>query len=307
MSYLAMPDVPMRRAGFTRIELAVLILMVACVFALIAPGLLRLHNLHARTQSVGFLKQLSLGLLNAEDIRGQFPPATGVYGNDQQLHTTLHIHLLPFIEQSNCYDAIRDGRLNAADVVIPVLLSPLDSSVESGPGVTNFAANLRVFSDLGLKTPEQRSISPAPEGNDPETGKPWFYGSASVRSITDGLSYTIALVTQYSICGTAKGRNLFSNSAGRKTNSPFFGYYAPLWPPLNDDGIENGRVGEVFQVAPAVDNCNPSYTPHTLTKESGMVVGVLDGGVRIVSTNVSPETWGRMVQPNDGKPIPPDW
>jgi hypothetical protein len=248
--------------------------------------------------------QLTGGLRSADDVNGRLPPATGCYGKDQ-LNSTLHIHLLPFIEADKAYDAIRAGRLDPAALTVTPFLSPLDP-MESAPGVTNFAANLRVFSDLGLKTPEQLSISPDAKGNDPTTGKPWFYGTASMRSIPDGSSETIAFVTQYSVCGTAKGRNLFSNSAAKTTNSPFFGYHGPRWPASSDDGIENGRQGEVFQLAPALDNCNPSYTPHAFST-NWIVVSFFAGNARRVSANISPEVWGRLVQPNDGKPIPSDW
>src|SRR5262249_18609255 len=126
----------------------------------------------------------------------------------------------------------------------------------------------------------------------------------------DGTSHTVAFATQYSLCGTCRGNcpNVWYSSADEGRNAgqcPFFGYHAPTLPASDDRGVEDGRNGEVFQVRPARRDCNPSYTPQAFTT-SGLSVGMFDGSVRVVGTGVSPRTWGLLLQPNDGQPVPPD-
>jgi hypothetical protein len=74
----------------------------------------------------------------------------------------------------------------------------------------------------------------------------------------------------------------------------------------DDQGINNGRNGEIFQVRPTQRNCNPSCTPQSYSV-SVLSVSLFDGSVRTVSTTIHPRTWGLAVQPNDGEPLPADW
>jgi hypothetical protein len=258
------------------------------------------------------------------------PPATGPFGvitppNEASIGgvtMTVHVHLLPYVVQDNLYKMIVKGEVNAAeappektysvhDIVVPDFIDSSDSTLtRSGAGITNFAANLRVFSDLGFNTKWDAQISPRAGGLNLKTGEPWYYGTASIPgSFPDGTSNTIAFTTQYSVCGAGGGRNLFFNSAGLATNSPFFGYYPPLSAASDDlnsnAGAGNGVRGEIFQILPAQRDCNPSYTPQG--KALGLPVCLSDGSARRISPSISIRTWGLLVQPNDGLPLPEDW
>jgi len=248
---------------------------------------------------------------------------------------TLHFHLLPFVEQSNVYQQALAGKILAAilpeagapggpappggpgaagpvpggllgektgigAVVVPSLLSPSDhTQVDNGAGVSNFAANLRVFSDLGFETKWNAPIAPA-GGKNPATGLPWFYGKATIPdSFPDGLSNTIAFATQYSVC--AGGANFFSNSADKAANSPFFAFAAPRTPATRGPAGN----GEIFQISPTALDCTPSYTPQSFG--GALSVALFDGSVRLANPAISPQTWGFAVQPNDGMVLPPDW
>src|SRR5262249_8382256 len=194
-----------------------------------------------------------------------------------------------FYEQDNLYRQIvagtiiwyeAPGHLFADAILVPPLVSPQDFTQDNnGVGITNFAANLRVFSDLGGNTPWNKTITPVARGN------PWWYGTAAIpRTFTDGTSNTIAFTTQYSLCGTCQGHcpNVWYSNADegrRKGQCPFFGYYAPTLPASSDRGIDNGRNGEIFQVRPTKRDCNPSYTPQSYSA-SGISVSMFDGSVR---------------------------
>jgi hypothetical protein len=298
----------MKRSAFTVVELLIVMLIVAALFALIVPAVLKVREAHARTMTVSFLKQITLGLHSCNDVHKGLPPATGEFGKPP-VTGTFHIHVLPFIEGDNLHDAIAAGEVRDLKTVLVItFVSPLDfTQINDGAGTTTYAANLRVFSDLGHRTKWDDTIAPDGNGDDPETGKPWYFGTPSIpRSFPDGCSNTLALVTQYSRCGSHDGANYFSNSAGMAKNSPFFGYYAPKLSASADEGIKDGRTGEVFQILPARENCNPSYTPQSLSR-TAINVSLFDGSARQVHPSISVESWGRAVQPNDGQPLGQDW
>jgi len=303
----------MKRNAFTMFELLIVMLIVAVLIALIVPAVLKVREAQAQNQTVHNLKELTLACHRCNDLYRKLPPATGDFG-DPAVTGTVHIHLLPFLEQDQLYREIAAGiasDLNA--VVVEPFISPQDfTQISEGAGVANFAANLRVFSDLGFKTQWHRTIAPDAHGNDHETGKPWYFGTAAIpRSFPDGTSNTIAFTTQYSKCGAEGDLNYFTNSAGMPARSPFFGFYAPdlvtlqLLPGVNE-GISDERHGESFQVMPTVEDCNPSYTPQSFSRTT-ISVSLFDGSVPAVSTSISRRTWTLAIQPNDGQPLVQDY
>jgi type II secretory pathway pseudopilin PulG len=298
----------MRRNAFTILELLIVILIVATLMGLVIPAVLNVRETSARTQTGSFLMQLSLALQNCDNTWRGLPPATGPFGL-LAVDATVHIHLLPFIEQDPLLKEIVAGTApDLKTVVVPPFVCPQDfTQINDGAGATTFATNLRVLSDLGYNTKWDLALAPDQNGNDPKTGKPWYFGTAGIsHSFPDGTSNTIAFATRYSRCGTHGGINFFSTSAAVKNNSPFFGYYAPQLEPSTDAGIENGRTGEIFQIQPAMEDCNPSYTPQSLEPHA-ISVGLFDGSVRMISASISVTTWGRALQPNDGDQLGRDW
>jgi hypothetical protein len=285
---------------------------------------MKVREAAARLQTNNNLKQLTLAAHHCNDTYGKLPPAQGWFGPIQPRNTTsigginmiVHVHLMPFYEQDNLYRQVlagtviwyeAPGHLLADAILVPPLVSSQDpTQTNNGVGITNFAANLRVFSDVGVNTPWDKTITPN------AWGIPWWYGSAAIpRTFTDGTSNTIAFTTQYSRCGTCQGNcpNVwYSNpDEGRSEGQcPFFAYYAPALPASSDRGIDNGQNGEIFQIQPTERNCNPSYTPQSYSS-GALSVSMFDGSARIVSAAISPRTWGLLVQPNDGQVVPADW
>jgi prepilin-type N-terminal cleavage/methylation domain-containing protein len=321
---------PRRRHGFTLVELLVVLAIIAVLIALLLPAVQKVRAAAARLQTHNNLKQLTLAAHHCNDVYRRLPPAQGWYGPIPRpdvtsaggLNMITLIYLMPFYEQENLYRQILDGTViwyeapgkDLADaLLVPPLTSPEDpTQVNGGAGITNFAANLRAFSDLGQSTPWDAPITSGANGKDPHNGNPWWYGTASLpRSFPDGLSNTVAFTTQYSLCGTCQGNcpNVWYSNADEGRNEgqcPFFGYYAPALPASGDRGIANGRNGEIFQVQPARPDCNPSYTPQAFS-EAGLSVSLFDGSVRTVTVTISPRTWGLLLQPNDRQPLPPAW
>jgi prepilin-type N-terminal cleavage/methylation domain-containing protein len=169
-------------------------------------------------------------------------------------------------------------------------------------------------------------------------GEDWQAGGVNkVASITDGTSNTIYVAERYTICGPGNeggGNNAWSAGQGSILN-----FAEHVW---NEDGRNVGPIGEFyepraniapsfwvhlfptslgvnwqtvanypwayalpFQIVPLVKNCNPlllqSFQP------GGCQVGMGDGSVRLVAEGITPVTWGRAIDPQDGWTLGPDW
>jgi prepilin-type N-terminal cleavage/methylation domain-containing protein len=312
------------RGAFTLLELLTVLAIIAVLIALLLPAERKGREAAARLQTHNKLKELTLAAHHSNDTYGRLPPAQGWFGAIQPpnalsaggLNMIVHIHLMPFYEQDNLYRQIfagtaiwyeAPGMIFADATLVPPLVSSQDpSQSNNGVGITNFAANLRVFSDVGVNTSWDKAISPN------ALGIPWWYVSAAIpRTFTDGTSNTIAFTTQYSRCGTCQGNcpNIWYSNADEGRNEeqcPFFAYYAPTLAASRDQGIDNGQNGEIFQIQPTKPNRNPSYTPQSYSSGS-ISVSMFDGSVRMINTGISTRTWGLAVQPNDGQPMPADW
>jgi prepilin-type N-terminal cleavage/methylation domain-containing protein len=345
----------MKRHGFTLIELLVVIAIIGILIGLLLPAVQKVRDASARMETHNNLKQITLASHNCNDAYRKLPPATGWFSQDPapnmcnmqgMVFMTCHIYLMPYYEQEPLFKSIVNSLSStppwvssttymgmasnppmiAEQQIVPPLLSPQDATrINRGAGATNFAANLRVFSDSGVNTPYTTGLNT-------NLFSPWFYGTAALDStFADGTSNTIAFTTMYSVCGTpgtAMPTWWFSPAGGNYSgdmmsppntllpNVPFFGIQGrdgggpnnlpASQPPSGDVGGSGAFTGEIFQVQPNATACINMYTPQALSS-AGLSVSLFDGSVRLVSPSVSVNTWWLAVQPNDGLPLGADW
>jgi len=308
-----------KRLGFTLIELLVVIAIIAILIALLVPAVQKVRESAARTQTANNLKQCSLGLHVFHDNFLRFPPAYGKGGVWGAAPVSLSIHLLPYVDQESLSKNMVAGTFNVADpttstgitkshVVIAPYNSPLDVTSSDGLRVQNFAANLRVFTDVGWGAPYSGDLSSVPGG--------WVANTNMVcstrlgASFPDGASNTVMLATRYGFGGSTMGLNggisapgvqlsIYDFSTGT-AGGAFFGYcVAAAGNTPNAANISGGwMLAPTPTVAGAVSNTWTTQVPMSFTS-SGLQVGLADASGRMVTGSVSPETWNRACQPND--------
>lgn len=105
------------RRGFTLIELLVVIAIIAILVALLLPAVQQAREAARRSSCKNNLKQIGLALHNYHDVHTVLPPGDiNAGGYDSAWLTssstpfvrnhTMHLFILPFVEQGALYDAI---------------------------------------------------------------------------------------------------------------------------------------------------------------------------------------------------------
>lgn len=90
----------MRRRGFTLVELLVVIAIIGILVGLLLPAVQAAREAARRMQCSNNLKQLGLALHNYHDTHKAFPAVAMPYTEG----LSLHVALMPYIEQQNLFD-----------------------------------------------------------------------------------------------------------------------------------------------------------------------------------------------------------
>ena len=273
-----------RRPAFSMIELLVVIAIIAILLALLLPAVQKVREAAARTTTMNDLRQIGIGLQSYHDTFGRLPPARDKGAGKDNISGTVHVHILPFIEQDALYKQFAEDAAKASKTRFPGYVSPLDPTLSDKiEGPQNFAANLRVFATSGLRTAYDKDM-PALKAIEP--------GATKITDIVDGTSNTIAYSTKLLVC--KDGGSRFAAAPNTKF-AAFFGQNHASEPASPDS------AKGTFQLAPNPKDCLCSPLMAQSFSRTGIHACFVDGSVHYINPRVSAETWNRLLQPNDGK------
>jgi len=299
--------------GFTLIELLVVIAIIAILIGLLLPAVQKVREAAARMQSSNNLKQMGIAIHSMNDGNGSMPLPVGTYprfgagvGPSVPMVGTLQYFMLPYIEQDNVY---RQMAINHPDswwcgYAIKTYVSPADPSSRASGMIDT--TNPRAGSSYA---PNEAVFGTPVRGNSDPTAK-------IPGTVLDGLSNTIFFAEKYMACGpTTTQQSVFywgetcldCGSPGNKTGA--CNRLANLSNNIGGTGsppMFYNSLTAVPQFRPVPDNgCNPCLLQGPFT--GGILVGLGDGSVRLVSSGISATTWANAVAPRDGNTLGADW
>src|SRR5262245_20109220 len=93
-------------AGFTLVELLVVLAIIGVLVALLLPAVQAAREAARRTQCSNNLKQFGLAAHTFNDTYGRLPPGGGAQGGGSGLSSSTDfgswlVYLLPYVEQTN--------------------------------------------------------------------------------------------------------------------------------------------------------------------------------------------------------------
>jgi prepilin-type N-terminal cleavage/methylation domain-containing protein/prepilin-type processing-associated H-X9-DG protein len=224
-----------RRRGFTLVELLVVIAIIAVLIALLLPAVQKVRDAAKRAQCQNNLKQMALGLHNLNDSYGTLPPGVGPWQRrstttPQNRYASLHLCLLPFIEQTalyqSSYDSMNDVytaginttqytsglyRASIVNYICPAdpSILPAGTTYNGGPGGTTYAFNALVFGRSAPATP-----APYNGQNATVVTVSTLAGNSQLQSSSpDGLTNTIFLTEKYGTCAYYVGSTKYGGSS----------------------------------------------------------------------------------------------
>ncbi len=316
-----MPRQP--RAGFTLIELMVVIAIIAGLIGLLLPAVQKVREAAARTQSANNLKQMGLALQGFHDAHHLFPPGyqAGYPGQpvpavDAAPGWAWGTFLLPYLEQDNLHRLLRLDRpcwdpVNAAAVrsAPKVFLNPAAPNV--GPTMTVRDDSGIVLAEFGIShyvgnngQDESWAYDQAELSGIRGTG-PFFRNSRTrIASVTDGLSSTVFIGEHTSVSdktwvGVVPGATVCPNDPNRY---PFTACDAAATLVLCHSGPAATEPGVVHP--PSFPTCHvcQMYAPWV----GGGQVLFGDGHVQFIPTNINHNTWAALSSMNLGD-VPGDF
>jgi prepilin-type N-terminal cleavage/methylation domain-containing protein/prepilin-type processing-associated H-X9-DG protein len=326
--------------GFTLVELLVVIAIIGILIAMLLPAVQAAREAARRAQCSSNLRQIGLALQNYESTNKSFPPGAVFYYQPTipvptgwlYMRGSLHLRLLPYVEQSSIYSAIDFRTGTDFQVVsgtsseiraqkIPMYICPSDpvsANLTQSSGISqwdnatlryrsNYHANMGPTDSLGnapnCPCPEypiwQSYSRPATDVNNPAgpfTRNGWNF-VCSLAQVPDGLSNTIFVGEIRTDCS--------AHAAIGWSHSNKWGTFTQI--PINYDSCYQS-VAEAAAAGktPCAAWCNWNTEAGFKSLHPGGAQFVFgDGSARFISQTIDHWTYQRLGDRADGNPATP--
>ncbi len=307
-----------RPAGFTLVELLVVITIIGILVALMVPAVQAARESGRRVQCQNNLKQIGVAMHAVESAFGFFPQACGYFPMSGQSGSqikdesepgncpnpppasigSIHYFLLPYLDLKSLYmQELCKNTQNMIYATGPVgsALAKTVPPIYCCPSETSCPTHWALAPDQAK--PETWALTNY-AASVPALGH-WFFGAAHVTpaNFGDGMSNTIVFAERYALCPPPATADLgrvpwwtTQCPVGYQRYDPVFGSGSSWYNPPQD--------------APTPQICNFDTTQSA--HPGVMNILMADGAVRNVSPWINTFTWQCLIQPNDGQSLG-DW
>jgi prepilin-type N-terminal cleavage/methylation domain-containing protein len=307
------------RHGFTLIELLVVIAIIAILIGLLLPAVQKIREAAARIQCGNNFKQIGLAVHNYAGANGDSLPPVNFYqvvnastGNAAQ--GSAHYAVLPYLEQDNLFrqytaDRRDAGYLGAVSIPLKTFSCPSDPTQNNGLavggsqggkwGLSCYSYNLVLFggSYSAVNAVLGRSASPYKIGNIPDGAS----NTVGLGEQTGGYPGSFNSTNPYD---ASEAYNTWAWPATPLTTGGTYGPYSPD-PAYLPGGALAGVNYPLPQcgVSPLLSDPTRFQSVH-----SGIIlVCMMDGSVRTVTSAVSQYSWNLALNPADGQVFDASW
>jgi len=235
---------------------------------LLLPAIQKVRESANRIKCANQVKQLVLASHNYAGVNNGKLPILYIAANGR--NESWFVFVLPYLELDNL-----DRTVALHFEVMPGIGCPSDRTSPTwkcphGFGVGSYAPNFQMFGT----------------GTNPGLG---YHSKFLINTLPDGLSNTLFLAERFAI---PNGTNI--NAENDWTVSP--GVRGTQFACLSEDGPQVG-------IKQSESDWRRANSAHV----GGMVSGVGDGSVRIISGKISQPTWWNACLPDDGLTLANDW
>jgi prepilin-type N-terminal cleavage/methylation domain-containing protein/prepilin-type processing-associated H-X9-DG protein len=285
-------------AGFTLVELLVVITIIAVLIALLLPALQATREAARCVACRNNLKQIGIALQAYHTGHDHFPPAYAGTAQDYRFpHWSWSALILPYLEENPLYDAL--GVETQLFGPPPGLTPPWPDTQKrlgvfvcpsDGSTLLNFQKGLHAKSNYRGITGNQPQLQSTYEQEIGRNGVLYLNSCMAVSDITDGSSNTV-MVGECSLTNGNPGHVAALWAGMRGTPDNFTIYVSDtMWMISSDpDWCINGRQAQAF------GSSHPG----------GAVFLFADGAVNFLAQNIDGVTLERLAARNDGQPVGP--
>jgi prepilin-type N-terminal cleavage/methylation domain-containing protein/prepilin-type processing-associated H-X9-DG protein len=319
----------LKSAGFTLVELLVVITIIGILIALLLPAVQAAREAARKSQCGNNLRQIGVAMLNFESRCGTLPPGTkrrwGDSGSGYEWIYLLH-YLLPDLEMNGYYDVIGGPKFNT-----DLYNNPVSWSGVNNAGLAYLWCPSDSLSDNGfypwtstVLVPKSNYLGLFSGGNDgegrssgPTTNRQAVFRSGvgtRIADITDGASNTMALVEYLKGVSSKDARGLFyTQRAGCQTlyatlapNSPTQDWICNAFTLADtpDEPSLNLPRKSTCEQPPGSWHCNENYASPRSRHPGGVQTVFCDGSVHFISDSINTHL---PLDPHDPADLPGTW